>query len=228
MTQLYFNLKYILRKTSLTNANWLSILASELNQKNFRKVDVRYLCLIVCVAFWKIVNVHQRLCNMQAILRRFADTLMFNTTSASYAENHVLHPEEFQKMHKHLQASWPKVHETLTLTKVEFSLLLEFFSLLLLLIPIIFLFHSLYWIRPIRSLNLTTQEILLGWLMWVFLSSGTRIESVTLAVMTYVGTCIIEHLPSISADEILPLSPCSSALRLWNHELVYYIESRAV
>ena len=56
---------------------------------------------------------------MQAILRRFADTLTFNTTSATYAENHVLHPEEFQKMHKHLQASWPKVHEKLTLTKVE-------------------------------------------------------------------------------------------------------------
>ena len=51
--------------------------------------------------------------------QRLAGALRFNTVSSSTAENHVLHPGEFDKLHKYFRSSFPLVFKKLKVQEVR-------------------------------------------------------------------------------------------------------------
>lgn len=67
----------------------------------------------------------------EAAVERFAGILTFRTISDIGAENHVIHPEEFQNLLDYLKASFPAVWASLTVRHVG-PLVSSFRGLLLL------------------------------------------------------------------------------------------------
>lgn len=70
-------------------------------------------------SFLAFPPVDVKLDNGEAAVKRFAGILKFRTISDIKAENHVIHPEEFQNLLGYLKASFPDVWASLNVRHVS-------------------------------------------------------------------------------------------------------------